>query len=265
MQASNVLEQILAAKRREIADLRRRVGALRTKAEQSVPTRAFTAALRAGTNIALIAEFKRRSPSAGWIRQDGLVAEITKAYSECGARAISVLTDEIFFGGTLSDLATTRASTNVPILRKDFVLEEVQLFEARAAGADAVLLIVRALDDATLQHLLTTARGIGLDVLVETHNEKEIERALRAGAAVIGVNNRDLSNFHVDLGLTKRMINSIPAGVVIVAESGIRSVDDVRALGDAGVHAVLVGETLMRAPDLCATVKQFSDQPKRAR
>jgi indole-3-glycerol phosphate synthase len=265
MQAPNVLDQILAAKRREIADLKRRVGALRTEAEQSVPTRAFATALRSGKNIALIAEFKRRSPSAGWIRQDGLVTEITKAYSDCGARAISVLTDEKFFGGTLSDLATARAAAHVPILRKDFVLEEVQLFEARAAGADAVLLIARALNDVALQHLLTTARGIGLDVMVETHNEREIERALRAGADVIGVNNRDLSNFQVDLGLTERMVRNLPADVVIVAESGIRNSDDVRALAALGVDAVLVGETLMRASNLCAIVSEFAAQPRHTR
>jgi indole-3-glycerol phosphate synthase len=175
------------------------------------------------------------------------------------------LTDQKFFGGTLSDLATARATTSVPILRKDFVLEEVQLFEARAAGADAVLLIVRALDDDTLRGLLTTARGIGLDVLVETHNEKEIQRALQAGADVIGVNHRDLGNFHVDLGLTERMISIIPSDVLVVAESGIRNADDVRKLGELGVDAVLVGETLMCAPNICATVADFAAQPRRAR
>jgi indole-3-glycerol phosphate synthase len=145
------------------------------------------------------------------------------------------------------------------------VLEEVQLFEARAAGADAVLLIVRALDDDALRGLLTTARGIGLDVLVETHNEKEIERALRAGADVIGVNNRDLGNFSVDLGLTARMLALIPAHVIVVAESGIKNAQHVAQLGALGVDAVLVGETLMRAPDICATVKEFASQARRAR
>jgi indole-3-glycerol phosphate synthase len=175
------------------------------------------------------------------------------------------LTDENFFGGSLSDLAAARSSTSVPLLRKDFVLEEVQLFEARAAGADAVLLIVRALDDPALHDLLTCARGIGLDVLVETHDEFEIERALRAGADVIGVNNRDLSNFDVDLELTKRLLANIPREIVAVAESGIRTVDDVRQQGAQGVHAVLVGEALMREPDLCTAVQQFSGQPRAAR
>lgn len=261
----NVLDQILAAKRKELEILRPQVGALRSQAEQGVPIRSFAAALRSEGKTALIAEFKRRSPSAGWIRRDSLVTEFIKAYSECGARAISVLTDEKFFGGSLSDLRAARAAANVPILRKDFVLEEVQLFEARAAGADAVLLIVRALDDDALRGLLTTARGIGLDVLVETHNEKEIERALRAGADVIGVNHRDLGSFSVDLGLTERMLDLIPGEVVVVAESGIKNAEDVANLGALGVDAVLVGETLMRAPDICATVKAFASQPRHAR
>lgn len=258
----NVLDQILAAKQEEIEELRPLAVALRNRAEQAGPVRPFAAALRAGKHVALIAEFKRRSPSAGWINQDGLVAEITKRYSECGARAISVLTDEKFFGGTLSDLRRARETSEVPILRKDFVLEEIQLFEARAAGADAVLLIVRALDDTALKNLLTTARGIGLDVLVETHNEKEIERALDAGANVIGVNNRDLSTFKVDIDLTRRMLDIIPSDIVVVAESGINNAEEVAALGQSGVDAVLVGETLMRAQNICATVKSLSENAK---
>lgn len=261
----NVLDQILAAKQEELHALRPQVGALRVQAEKGKPSRPFAAALRSEGKTALIAEFKRRSPSAGWIRRDSLVADFIKAYSECGARAISVLTDEKFFGGSLSDLRAARALANVPILRKDFVLEEVQLFEARAAGADAVLLIVRALDDDSLRGLLTTARGIGLDVLVETHNEKEIERALRAGADVIGVNNRDLGSFNVDLGLTARMLELIPSNVIVVAESGIKNANDVANLGQLGVDAVLIGETLMRADNLCATVKTFASHPRRSR
>ncbi len=261
----SVLNQILATKRQEIEHLRPHHRSLRSRAEQAEAARPFAAALRAGSNVALIAEFKRRSPSAGWIRQQALVAETVKAYSECGARAISVLTDENFFGGALSDLATARACTSIPILRKDFVLEEVQLFEARAAGADAVLLIVRALAGDSLRDLLTSARGIGLDVLVETHDEQEIERALRAGAQVVGVNNRDLSNFTVDLDLSARLLANIPADVVVVAESGIRAIEDVRAQGNAGVDAVLVGEALMRAPDLCAAVQGFASQPRQSR
>ena len=224
--------------------------------------RPFAAALRAGDAVALIAEFKRRSPSAGWIRQEAQVAQTVKAYSDCGARAISVLTDEIFFGGSLSDLAAARVHAHVPLLRKDFVLEEVQLFEARAAGADAVLLIVRALADPALRDLLTTARGIGLDVLVETHDENEIDRALDAGAEIIGVNNRDLASFDVDLQRTARMLAKLPADVLAVGESGMRTPQDAAALGAAGVDAVLIGETLMRAPSVCTAVQSFSDLPR---
>lgn len=258
----SVLNQILATKQQEIDVLRPHKQSLRERAERTGAARPFAAALRAGNHVALIAEFKRRSPSAGWIRQQAQVAETVKAYSECGARAISVLTDENFFGGSLSDLATARATTNVPLLRKDFVLEEVQLFESRAAGADAVLLIVRALEDAALRDLLTTARGIGLDVLVETHNEAEIERALAAGADVIGVNNRDLSNFNVDVGLTTRLLAKLPSDVVVVAESGIRLERDVHVLGSVGVDAVLMGETLMRADSLCEITQRFAGVPR---
>jgi indole-3-glycerol phosphate synthase len=261
----NVLDQILAAKQQEVEGLRPHSRELRSKAEQADATRSFAAALRAGRTIALIAEFKRRSPSAGWIQETALVAEYVKAYSECGARAISVLTDEKFFGGSLSDLTTARAHAGVPLLRKDFVLEEVQLFEARAAGADAVLLIARSLRDDLLVNLLTTARGIGLDVLVETHNAQEIERALAAGADIIGINNRDLANFTVDFELTTRLLENIPADVITVAESGVRTVDDVAQLAAAGIDAVLIGETLMRAPDVCAAVSEFARQPRTAR
>lgn len=261
----NVLSQILAAKRQELERLRPHSRSWRGRAEQADVARPFAAALRAGSHVALIAEFKRRSPSAGWIRQQALVAETAKAYSDCGARAISILTDENFFGGSLSDLAAARACTDVPLLRKDFVLEEVQLYEARAAGADAVLLIVRALEDAVLRDLLTAARGIGLDVLVETHDPAEVARALHAGAQVIGVNQRDLTNFSVDLDLTRRLLADIPREVTVVAESGIRTAQDVMALGAAGVHAVLVGEALMREAEVCAAVRQFAAQPRSAR
>lgn len=258
----NVLNEIRAAKQQEIERLRPQRRRLQELAEGAQAARPFAAALRAGSNIALIAEFKRRSPSAGWIRQQGLVAEIVKAYSEGGARAISVLTDENFFGGTLTDLRAARACTNLPLLRKDFVLEEVQLLEARAAGADAVLLIVRMLSDEQLRDLLTSARGIGLDVLVETHDHAEIERALAAGATLIGVNNRNLANFQVDLSLTARLIADIPAHVTIVGESGVRSAQDVAAMAEAGVHAVLVGETLMRATDVRAAARELAAQPR---
>jgi indole-3-glycerol phosphate synthase len=261
----SVLDQILAAKAGEIGRLKPRAAELRSLAAGQKPAMPFRSALRVGDHVALIAEFKRRSPSAGWIRQDALVAEITTAYSEAGARAISVLTDQDFFAGTLSDLETAREKSAVPVLRKDFVIDELQLFEARAAGADAALLIVRALDDAQLRDLLQAARAIGLDTLVEAHDEKEMERALIAGSDVVGINNRDLANFAVDRDLAGRIAKLAPADVVLVAESGMRSAEDVAHMGAAGIDAVLVGEALMCAPDLRAAVQLFASQPRRAR
>lgn len=261
----SVLDQILAAKIAEIERLRPRGPELQRLAAGLKPARPFAAALRAGNNVALIAEFKRRSPSAGWIRQHGSVAEITKAYSEAGARAISVLTDEQFFAGALSDLETARAKTSVPILRKDFIIDALQLFEARVAGADAALLIVRALADTQLRELIDTAHEAGLDALVETHDERELERALAAGATVIGINNRDLSSFRVDPDLARRVAADVPDDVVLVAESGVRSAQDVARFGEAGIDAVLVGETLMRAPDVRATVRDLAAQKRLAR
>lgn len=261
----SVLEQILAAKGEEIERLRPRGPELRRLAAGQKPARPFRAALRAGNNVALIAEFKRRSPSAGWIRQDGSVADITTAYSEAGARAISVLTDHEFFAGELSDLETTREKTSVPALRKDFIIDEIQLLEARAAGADAVLLIVRALTNLQLRDLIEEARALGMDTLVECHDAAEVDRALHAGADVVGINNRDLATFHVDHDLAARIARMIPASVTLVAESGVRTPADVARIGAAGIDAVLVGEALMRAPDVRATVRAFSSQPRVSR
>jgi indole-3-glycerol phosphate synthase len=258
----SVLDQILAVKLEEIERLRPREAELRKLAAGQKPTRPFRAALRAGSNVALIAEFKRRSPSAGWIRRDAAVAEITTAYNELGARAISVLTDAEFFGGTLDDLRSAARQTSVPLLRKDFIIHELQLVEARAAGADAVLLIVRALDTTQLDALLACARELGLGTLVETHDEAEVDRALAAGADVIGVNNRNLATFTVDHDLARRIGQRVPADILLVAESGITSVDDVKRFGEAGIDAVLVGETLMRAPQATAA---FAAQPRAAR
>lgn len=258
----SLLEKILATKHSEVERLRPRGAELQRLAAAQEAARPFAAALRAGNHVALIAEFKRRSPSAGWIREDGSVAEITKAYSEAGARAISVLTDSEFFGGDLSDLVVAREKTSVPLLRKDFIIDEIQLFEARAHGADAVLLIVRALDDDQLRDLRRAAHELGLGTLVEAHDEAEVERALKADADVVGINNRDLSSFHVDTDLARRIARNIPPDVVIVAESGIRTADDVARVGQAGIEAVLVGEALMKTADTRATVTEFSSQKR---
>lgn len=244
-----LLDRIVADKRRAARALGARAAALRAAAEAAPPARPFAEALAAGMTVSLIAEVKRRSPSAGWIRPGASAVEIAVQYEAAGAAAISVLTDEEHFGGTLEDLKQVRSAVGVPVLRKDFLVAPVQVWEARAAGADAVLLIVRVLDDAELTDLLAAARECGLGALVEVHGPGELERAVRAGADVIGVNARDLATLKTDLAVTLALACQAPAGCVLVAESGIHSRADVERVAAAGVDAVLVGESLMRAAD----------------
>jgi indole-3-glycerol phosphate synthase len=218
------------------------------------PAGAFHAAL-ASEGIAVIAEFKRRSPSAGTIRDGATPEEIVGAYERGGASALSVLTEEPNFGGSLADLHTARRTSALPILRKDFVVDRYQLLEARLAGADAVLLIVAALADAELATLHASARALGLDVLVEVHDAGEVERALALEPNAIGINNRDLRDFSVDVARTRELRGAIPDGVAVVSESGIGSAGQLRELEADGVDAVLVGESLMRAPDPSAALR----------
>jgi indole-3-glycerol phosphate synthase len=208
----------------------------------------FRAALERD-GIGVIAEFKRRSPSAGELRAGADVAEVAAAYERGGAVALSVLTETPNFGGSLDDLRAARAACGLPVLRKDFVVDEYQLHEARAAGADAVLLIVAALEPAQLGELHSRARALGLDVLVEVHDEAELAVAREAGADIVGVNNRDLRDFSVDVDRTERLLAQMPDGALVVSESGIHSPEQLRRLQARGVAAVLVGERLMRAPD----------------
>jgi indole-3-glycerol phosphate synthase len=215
-----------------------------------------------GETVAVIAEIKRASPSKGAIAPDVIATDVARAYLDGGAAAISVLTDETFFRGTLDDLEAVAAlahggATPHPILRKDFIVDAFQVIEARAAGADAVLLIVVALEDTRLCELLAAATAYGMDALVEVHDEREMERARHAGATLIGINNRDLRTFAVDLATTERLADDAPDDVTLVAESGIRTRADVERLRRAGAHAVLVGETLMRAPDRAAAVREL--------
>jgi indole-3-glycerol phosphate synthase len=241
-----VLGRIVETKRREVDALRPRVAALRATAAAAEPARDFAGALRRADEVALIAEYKRRSPSAGSMASNVVPAAAARAYEAAGAAALSVLTDAEYFGGALADLAAARDAVALPVLRKDFVVDEAQVWEARAAGADAILLIVRILDDAHLRDLHAVARALGMAALVEVHAEAELERALAAEARIVGVNNRDLATFTTDLGLSQRLAPLVPPDVVLVAESGIRTVAEVDALGGAGVDAILVGETLMR-------------------
>jgi indole-3-glycerol phosphate synthase len=210
--------------------------------------RGFRAAL-ARPGIAVIAEFKRRSPSAGVLRGEPDLAEIVDAYVRGGARALSVLTEQPNFGGSLEDLRTARSLCELPLLRKDFIVDDYQLIEAREAGADAVLLIVAALSDEQLASLHARASELALDVLVEVHDRSELDRALALGAESIGVNNRDLRDFSVDVSRTHALCGAIPDGVLVVSESGIASATQLHELASDGVDAVLVGESLMRADD----------------
>jgi indole-3-glycerol phosphate synthase len=222
--------------------------------------RGFREAL-SGPQIAVIAEFKRRSPSAGALRESADVIEMARAYERAGARAMSVLTEEAHFGGSLEDLRAARAACGLPVLRKDFIVDAYQLYEARAAGADAVLLIVAALGATELERLHGLARELELDVLVEVHDAQELSRALAVGGEVIGINNRDLRDFSVDVERTFALLEGMPAGVTVVSESGISGPEQLERLHRAGVAAVLVGETLMRAADPEQALRALKSYP----
>ncbi|HET9770005.1 MAG TPA: indole-3-glycerol phosphate synthase TrpC [Acidimicrobiia bacterium] len=253
----SVLDEILVTKRAEVARLAERAAAVEAEAAAAPRSdRDFAAALRrADGRLAVIAEIKRKSPSKGPLAP-GLDAPATAArYTAGGAAALSVLTDGPWFDGSLDDLRAAREAVSVPVLRKDFTIDPLQLYEARAAGADAILLIVAALpDDALLADLGALAAELGLAALVEADDEAGVERALGAGARIVGVTNRNLRDFQEDLSTGARLAGLIPADVVAVAESAIRSVDDARAMADAGFSAVLVGEHLVRSPDPEAAV-----------
>jgi len=206
----------------------------------------------------LIAEHKRRSPSAGVIREGATVTEIVTAYERGGAAAISVLTEEVHFGGSLEDLYEARRATLLPILRKDFCVDPYQVYEAKVAGADAILLVVGSLREDELEALYTEALELGLDALVEVHHEEELELALALDADVIGINNRNLEDFSVDIQTTVDLLASVPTGKTVVSESGIRSRTEIEELERVGVDAVLIGESLMRAPDPEAAVRELT-------
>jgi indole-3-glycerol phosphate synthase len=254
-----ILDDILRATRAALPARKaaRPLGTLEAAIAGLGATRDLAGALRQPGQVTAIAEFKRRSPSAGWIREGAEIAEVVPRYLGAGAAALSVLTDEKFFGGTLDDLRAARPLAQAPILRKDFIVDEYQIAEARAAGADAILLIVAALDDTELRALYAATRRWGLHALIEAHDAAEVARAVALEAPVIGINHRDLRTFTVDTTLAARLRPSIPADRVLVAESGIRTRDDVRRMGAANIDAVLVGETLMRAPDPGAALAEL--------
>jgi indole-3-glycerol phosphate synthase len=255
----SVLERIVEDTRDEVGRRRASVPLARLEAviAERPEGRPFSEALlRPG--ISLIAEHKRRSPSAGLIREGATVEDIVLAYERGGAAAVSILTEPFHFGGSLEDLRTARAACELPVLRKDFVVDPYQLYESAAAGADAILLIVAALEPDVLYELLTEARALDLDALVEIHDERELDVALDVEADVLGINNRDLGDFSVDIERTYDLLADVPAGKTVVSESGFTTREQLDELDRVGVDAVLVGETLMRAEDVEAATLLLS-------
>lgn len=259
----SILERIIAVKREEVAaakaarSLTEIEAAVNAKASDAPRGLAAALARPAGAPVRVLAEIKRASPSAGAIRPGADPAAIAQEYEAAGAAAISVLTDKQFFDGDLAFLARCRERVRVPLLRKDFTIDAYQVAEARAAGADAVLLIVAALETSLLRELLAAAKHYGLDALVEVHDRAEAETAVAIGATLIGVNHRDLRTFTMDMTLTAQIAPIVPPGTILVGESGIRTAADIAKLAEAGAHAVLVGEQLMRAASPGAALREL--------
>jgi indole-3-glycerol phosphate synthase len=261
---TDILSEIVDRKREAVARLRAdhgpeyfRARALAVRAK-AVPYRLLQRLASHSEQLNIIAEFKRRSPSAGTIRNDLSATDVATCYERGGACAISVLTDEENFGGSILDLAAIRAITDLPLLRKDFIIDEIQIYEAAAVGADAVLLIVAALDDAALTTLRATAENeLGLDAVVEVHTSEELYRAMSAGARIIGVNNRDLRTFRTSLQASERLIAEAPTDRVMISESGLQNSKSLRHLHALGFRGFLIGEALMRAPDPEAALRDL--------
>ena len=251
---SDILEKIVAVKRQEVAAAlaRKPLSAMRADAESRVLTRDFVGAMRAKIAAglpAVIAEVKKASPSKGILRPDFIPADIAQSYAEHGAACLSVLTDQQFFQGSIDYLKQARASCDLPVLRKDFMVDPYQVYEARAMGADCILLIAACLDDAQMQSLEALAMSLDMAVLVEVHDGAELQRALQLKTPLLGINNRNLKTFDVSLDTTLGLIKDVPAGHLLVTESGISTVADVQRMRAAGVQAFLVGEVFMRADE----------------
>lgn len=254
-----ILERILEAKREEVARARKAVSlqALREAPLYAEARRGFHAALRQGSGRRIIAEIKKASPSRGVIREDFDPARHAREYQNAGAVCISVLTDERFFAGSLDFLISVHGACEIPLLRKDFVFDDYQIIEARAAGADAVLLIVAAMDSGRLEDLLAVAQQERLDVVTEVHDEFELDTALTAGAGIVGINNRDLKTFETSSDVTRRLATRAPDSVTLVSESGLGSAAELAELEALGVDAFLIGEALMAAPDPGLALESF--------
>ena len=257
----NILDKIVAEKKLEIAKLRPQAGKLKQTAAARTEFRDFTGALRRDGGVALIAEVKKASPSAGVIVKDFDAIRIARDYEVAGASALSVLTDEKFFQGRIEYLQLIRDGVKLPLLRKDFIINELQVYESVVRGADAILLIVAILDDAQLKGFRELARQMRLAALVEVHDEAELDRALASGAEIIGVNNRDLRDFSVNLATTEKLAAKLGRGMcskyTLVAESGIHTRADVERVAKAGASAILVGESLMRSGDITGKVREL--------
>jgi indole-3-glycerol phosphate synthase len=260
------LSEIVARKREEVTRIRATTDlhALRNRAlkiRESAALHRLRAALEATTpTIKIIAEFKRKSPSRGTIRSDLSASDVAAAYERGGACAISILTDKEYFGGALDDLISVRASTTLSILRKDFLIDPIQIYEASAAGADAVLLIVAILDETRLGHMRMIAEDeLGLDALIEAHTSEDLRRARNAGARLIGINNRDLHTFEVSLSTSERLVAEAPRDVLMVSESGLHNHEQLRRLQSLGFRGFLIGETLMQADDPAAALRELTN------
>lgn len=259
MEVANILDKIVAKKRKEIAESRALtpLATVQQSAADAPPPRDFLGALRVSQGIGLIAEIKKASPSKGLIREDFDPPSIAKTYTAHGASCISILTDETFFQGSLSYLQQVRAVVDTPLLRKEFILDTYQIYEARAAGADAVLLIAEILTATELAHFSDLAQQLGMVALIELYDPDNLPAVLATGTPLIGVNNRDLRTFEVDLGHTVRLRNQIPENILLVGESGIHSREDVLYLQEHGVNAMLVGESLMREENIGSAVDRL--------
>ncbi len=259
MTKRDVLKEIVLKKKERILLAKQHLSEeeLKSKMQNFAPPRKFMEAINQPRQISLIAEIKKASPSSGMIRQDFIPQAIAKTYQDAGAQAISVLTEEDFFLGNISYINEVKAITSIPILRKDFILEPYQVYESRYFGADAILLIADLLTKDTLSELLEVARNLGLDCLVEVHEEKELKKVLNMKIPFIGINNRDLHTLEVDFKTTERLFTLIPKDKVVVVESGIKSYQDVLFLEILGVSAILVGEAFMQAPDIRKKVEEL--------
>ncbi len=264
VKTDSILDKILDKKVDEVAVAKQQspLATIRNLSERVSKPKDFRAALHRDDTVALIAEVKKASPSKGLLMPDFDHLMLGTTYAANGASAISVLTDETFFQGHLDYLTDLSKAVDIPTLRKDFIIDPYQIYEARLSGAAAVLLIVAALDDTQLADLYALITALGMNALIEVHNEAELDRAMKINPRIVGVNNRDLKTFDVDLGTTERIANLIASDVTLIAESGLKSGEDIAKMGAMGAHAVLIGEGLVTANNIASTVQEFSQQAR---